>query len=186
MILDNKYRKVKLKIFFQKYLYQKMSSLSVSLLNPTNGVAKSALFTSLIILAPMIAMFAVLIFCEYGISTINVNNFEYDIQTYRHILLTPIYVIASITWISGFAALVSMRLKLQPILKLCSFVYAAIGYWCILNIIILIFTAWAYLSMATIGHIFLWSSLVTIVWLFSASVMKAYGEEMNLAVYDMV
>jgi len=163
-----------------------MSSLSVSLLNPTTVVAKSAFFTSLIILAPMIAMFAVLLFCEYGISTININNFEYDIQTYRHILLTPIYVIASITWISGFAALVSMRLKLQPILKLCSFVYAAIGYWCILNIIILVFTAWTYLTLNTIGHIFAWSSVVTIVWLLSSSIMKAYGEDMNLAVNEMV
>ena len=163
-----------------------MSSLSVSLLNPTTVVAKSAFFTSLIILAPMIAMFAVLLFCEYGISTININNFEYDIQTYRHILLTPIYVIASITWISGFAALVSMRLKLQTILKLCSFVYAAIGYWCILNIIILVFTAWTYLTLNTIGHIFAWSSVVTIVWLLSSSIMKAYGEDMNLAVNEMV
>ena len=163
---------------------------SVSLLNPltavSHGVAKSSFFTSLIILAPMVAMFAVLLFCEYGIETINVNNSEYYIQSYRHILLTPVYVIASITWISGFAALISMRLKLQPILKMCSFVYAAIGYWCILNIIILIFTAWTYLTMATIGHIFLWASVVTIIWFFSASIMKAYGEEMNLAVYDMV
>jgi len=160
-----------------------MTSLSESLLNPlrtvTHGVAKSAALTSLIILAPMIAMFAITLFCQYGIDTINVNNFEYDIQIYRHILLTPIYVIASITWISGFLALIAMRLKLQTILKLCSFVYSAIGYWCILNIIILIFTAWAYLTLATIGHIFLWSSLVTIVWLLSASIMKAYGEEMN-------
>jgi len=165
-----------------------MSTLNVSLLNPTNVVAKSAILTSLIILAPMVAMFGVTLFCEYGIETINVNNFEYDIQTYRHILLTPVYVIASITWISGFAALISMRLKLQAILKLCSFVYAAIGYWCILNIIILVFTAWAYLTVATIGHIFLWSSLVTIIWLLSASVMKAYGEEMitGQSIHEMV
>ena len=160
-----------------------MSSLSVSLLNPINTinhlVAKSAALTSLIILGPMVAMFAVALFCEYGIKTINVNNSDYDIQLYRNILLTPVYVIGSITWISGFLALIAMRLKLQLILKLCSYVYAAIGYWCILNIIILIFTAWSYLTLATIGHIFLWSSLVTIIWLLSASVMKAYGEEMT-------
>jgi len=161
----------------------KMTSLSVSLLNPMNTVnnlvAKSAALTSLIIMGPMVAMFAVALFCEYGIKTINVNNSDYDIQLYRNILLTPIYVIGSITWISGFAALIAMRLKLQRILKLSSYVYAAIGYWCILNIIILIFTSWSYLNTATIGHIFLWASLVTIIWLASASVMYAYADEMT-------
>jgi hypothetical protein len=163
-----------------------MSTLSVSLLNPTNIVAKSAALTSLIILAPMVAMFALLLFCEYGIKTINVNNNEYDIQTFRHILLTPIYIIGSITWISGFAALIAMRLKLQQILRMSSYVYAAIGYWCILNIIILVFTSWSYLNTGTIGHIFLWASLVTIIWLLSASVMNAYAEEISLVVYEMV
>jgi hypothetical protein len=163
-----------------------MSTLSVSLLNPTNIVAKSAALTSLIILAPMVAMFALLLFCEYGIKTINVNNNEYDIQTFRHILLTPIYIIGSITWISGFAALIAMRLKLQQILRMSSYVYAASGYWCILNIIILVFTSWSYLNTGTIGHIFLWASLVTIIWLLSASVMNAYAEEISLVVYEMV
>jgi hypothetical protein len=167
-----------------------MSTLSVSLLNPLTRVndivAKSTFFTSLVILVPMIAVFALLLFCEYGIKTINLNNNDYDVQEYRHILLTPVYVIASITWISGFAGLISTRLKLQTILKICSYVYAAIGYWCILNIIILIFTAWSYLTISTICHIFLWSSLVTLFWLLSSSVMKAYAEEMSLAVYDMV
>lgn len=169
-----------------------MSTLSVSLLNPINTVnhlvAKSAALTSLIILGPMVAMLAVALFCEYGIKTINVNNSDYDIQLYRNILLTPIYVIGSITWISGFLALIAMRLKLQPILKLCSYVYAGIGYWCILNIIILVFTSWSYLNTATIGHIFLWASLVSIIWLASASVMNAYGEEMitGQSIYEMV
>jgi len=156
-----------------------MSTFSVSLLNPTNIVAKSTALTSLIILAPMVSMFAVLIFCEYGIKTINVNNSDYDIQLYRHILLTPIYIIASITWISGFAALIALRLKLQQILRLSSYIYAAIGYWCILNIIILVFTSWSYLNTGTIGHIFLWGSLITITWLASASVMYAYADEMS-------
>jgi len=163
-----------------------MSTLSVSLLNPRNIVAKSAALTSLIILAPMVAMFALVLFCEYGIKTINVNNNDYDIQTFRHILLTPIYIIGSITWISGFAALIALRLKLQRILRLSSYIYAAIGYWCILNIIILVFTSWSYLNTGTIGHIFLWASLVTIIWLLSSSVMYAYADEMSLAVYDMV
>jgi len=167
-----------------------MSTLSVSLLNPMKtvsyGIAKSAVLTSLFIIAPMVYMFAVLLFCIYGIKTINVSNLEYDIQSYRNILLTPIYVIASITWVSGFMALVSMHLKLQWVLKMSSYVYAAISYWCILNIIIFVFTAWSYLTLATIGHIFLWSSIVSLIWLLSSSVMKVYGEEMLLAIYDMV
>jgi hypothetical protein len=165
-----------------------MSTFSVSLLNPTNIVKKSAALTSLIILAPMVSMFAVTLFCEYGIKTINVNNNDYEIKEYRDILLIPIYVIGSITWISGFAALIAMRLKLQRILRLSSYIYAAIGYWCILNIIILVFTSWSYLNTGTIGHIFLWASLVTIIWLLSSSVMYAYADEMSAmeSIYEMV
>jgi len=167
-----------------------MSDLTVSLLNPmktvSHGVAKSVILTSLIILTPMVAMFTIALFCEYSISTIIVNNTEYSIQEYRHILLSPIYVIASITWISGFIALVAIRFKVQSFIKICSYVYTAIGYWCILNIIILVFTAWSYLTSATIGHIFLWASPVALIWLFSAAVMNAYAEDMSIAINEMV
>lgn len=33
---------------------------------------------------------------------------------------------------------------------------------------------------ATIGHIFLWASIVALIWLFSAAVMNVYGEEMTV------
>ena len=156
-----------------------ISPLTNPVRNMTHVVAKSGLLTCILTLTPMIAMFVLLLFCEYGISTITVNDYEYAIQAYRNILLYPIYVIASLTWIAGFAALVAMRLNLQFVLRLASFVYAAIGYWCILNILILVFTAWSYLTAATIGHIFLWTSPVALIWLFSAAVINAYGEEMN-------
>ena len=145
----------------------------------THFVAKSGILTCILTLTPMIAMFVILLFCEYDINTITVNDYEYAIQDYRNILLYPIYVIASLTWIAGLASLVAMRLKVHFVLRLASFVYAAIGYWCILNILIVVFTAWSYLTAATIGHIFLWASIVALIWLFSAAVMNAYGEEMT-------
>ena len=147
--------------------------------NMTYVIAKSGLLTCILTLTPMIAMFVVLLFCEYGITTITVNDSEYSIQAYRSILIYPIYVIASLTWIAGLASLVAMRLKLNFVMRLASFVYAAIGYWCILNILIVVFTALSYLKAATIGHIFLWASPLALLWLFSAAVMNAYGEEMN-------
>ena len=167
------------------YYQQKMSTLSVSLLNPIKTIAKSPLITIILILAPMVSMFAITLFCMYGISTITINEYEYTIQAYRNILLSPIYVITALTWIAGFAGLVAVYFKLKSILRLSSYIYAAIAYWAIINILILIFTAWSYMTISTIGHIFLWSSLTTVIWLYSSAVMNVYGEDIS-STYDIV
>ena len=161
------------------------TSLLDTLTNPIKSIthlaAKSSILTALLTLAPMVAMFIITLFFQYNTTTFNVDD-----SSYRTILLSPIYVIASITWIAGFAALIAMRCKIQYVLRICSFVYAAIAYWCIINILILVFTAWSYLEIAAIGHIFVWSSLVTCIWLLSSSVMNTYGEDMSLVLHEMV
>ena len=140
----------------------------------TQFLGRSKFLTTIFILVPMIFMFTLLMYIEYSIQNIYFQGVQYDFQEYRSLLLYPIIAIASITFISGSVSLVSVYTGFYNLIRFGSFIYSAIGYWIFINTVIIAFCTWEYLNHNVIGYMFLWSSIASIVWLFSSAVMDTY------------
>jgi len=145
----------------------------------TNMLGKSKLLTALFTIIPMVFMFIVLLYLEYGVQNFYFQNIQYSIQEFRPVLVYPIILITSLTLIDGSISLVSIYYGFYNMIRMCSFVYSAIAYWIIINTLIVAFCTWEYLNHSVIGYIFLWSSIASCVWLFSSAVMNAHRRVSN-------
>lgn len=139
-------------------------------------ISKSKNLTSLLITIPMAFMFILFLYFEYGVHNFYFQGIQYDFQAFRSLLLYPVVLITSLTTFSGTVSLVSIYYGFHNIIGICSYVYSAIGYWLIINTLIITFCSWDYLNHDVIGYAFLWSSIASFVWLFSSAVMEAYSK----------
>ena len=140
----------------------------------TNFFAKSKILTSIYILIPMIMMFILLMYFEYGIVSIYFQDTQYDFDEFRKFFSPPVILISSMTFVSGILSLISVYFGFQNVIGMCSFVYSSIAYWALINTLIIVLCTYDYLNHQTIGYGFLASSLVSCVWLFSSAVMDAH------------
>lgn len=140
----------------------------------TNMLGKSKLMTTLFTIIPMIFMFIVLLYLEYGVQNFYFQGILYNFQEFRSVLLYPVILISSLTLIAGSTSLVAIYYGFYNVIGMCSFVYSAIGYWVIINTLIVAFCTWEYLNHSVIGYAFLWSSVASIIWLFCSAVMNAH------------
>ena len=137
-------------------------------------IGKNSILTGVFVTLPMLCMITILIYVQYGLSTIYFIDQNYPINPYKYILLSPVYFIVGVTLVFGSLAIISIKLQLHNLLAICGFVYAAVAYWAIINILIVVVATWSFMSVAFIGHIFLWGSLSTSVWLFTSAIMEAH------------
>jgi len=140
----------------------------------TEMLAKSKLLTAFFTLIPMVFMLTILLYIEYQIQTFYFQGVIYNFQPYRPILLYPVILITSLTFISGSISLICIYYGFQQIIKLCSYVYSAIAYWLIINTLIIGFCTWEYLNHSGIGYTLLWCSIASFIWLLSSGVMSAH------------
>ena len=145
----------------------------------TSFFGKSKLFTTIFILIPMIMMFILVLYFEYGIVSIYFQNTTYDFEEFRKFFSPPVVLLASMTFASGTISLISVYFGFQNVIGMCSFVYSSIAYWALINTLIIALCTYDYLNHSTIGYGFLASSLVSCVWLFSSAVMDAHRLVMN-------
>ena len=145
----------------------------------TNMLGKSKLLTALFTLIPMVFMFIVLLYLEYGVQNFYFQNIQYSVQDFRPVLIYPIILITTLTLIAGSISLIAIYYGFHNIIGMCSFVYSAIAYWVIINTLIVAFCTWEYLNHSVIGYAFLWSSIASCVWLFSSAVMNAHRRVAN-------
>ena len=148
----------------------------------THTIAINRILTGVFVSLPMLCVMALLIYFQQYWTYIDIRNQQYNILQYKSILLSPLYFISTVTFIAGIVALIAIRLELQNLLGFCSFVYAAIAYWALINILIIFFSAWVYLPIYLIGLIFVWSIIPTILWLFTSAVMDAHRVQINEAI----
>jgi len=137
-------------------------------------IGKNSILTCVFVTLPMLCMITILIYVQYGLSTIYFIDQNYPINPYKYILLSPVYFIVGVTLVFGSLAIISIKLQWHNLLAICGFVYAAVAYWAIINILIVVVATWSFMSVAFIGHIFLWGSLSTSVWLFTSAIMEAH------------
>lgn len=130
----------------------------------------------------MLCMVALLIYFERFWSVVYIQNQTYYIQQWKSILLSPLYFISAITFVTWILSMVAIKCELQNLLGFCSFVYAAIAYWALINILILFFTAWVYVPISVIGLVFIWAIVPTMLWLFTSAVMDAHRIQINEAI----
>ena len=142
----------------------------------TNMLGKSKVITALFTIIPMVFMFIVLLYLEYGVQNFYFQGIQYDFQEFRPLLLYPVVLITGLTTVSGTVSLVSIYYGFHNIITICSYVYSAIAYWLIINTLIITFCTWDYLNHDVIGYAFLWSSIASFIWLFSSAVMNAYSK----------
>ena len=140
----------------------------------TSFFGKSKLFTSIFIMIPMIMMFILVLYFEYGIVSIYFQNTTYDFEEFRKFFSPPVVLLASMTFASGTISLISVYFGFQNVIGMCSFVYSSIAYWAFINTLIIALCTYDYLNHRTIGYGFLASSIVSCVWLFSSAVMDAH------------
>lgn len=140
----------------------------------TDIFAKSKWLTALFTLIPMVFMFIVLLYLEYGVKNFYFQGIQYSIQEFRPVLVYPVILITSLTLIAGSMSLVAIYYGFYNMIGICSFIYSAIAYWVIINTLIVAFCTWEYLNHSVIGYAFLWSSVASCVWLFSSAVMNAH------------
>jgi len=146
------------------------------------SLASSKVSTTLFTILPMVSMTVALIYFETSFSTIYFNNQQYQITPYKYIILSPVIVVSSLTFIFGFLALLAIRFELQNLLGFCSFVYASIAYWAIINILIIVFCMVPYFATSVVGSILGWSIPSAFVWLFTSAVMDAHRKNVNNAI----
>ena len=142
-------------------------------------IASSKLFTSILTTIPIISMIAALIYFETSLNAIVFDNTTYEISTYKYVILSPVIVVSSLTFIFGSAALLAIKFQFQNLLGFSSFVYASIAYWAIINILIITFCMVPYFSMLTIGKVLAWSIISSVIWLFTSAVMDAHRQLVN-------
>ena len=140
----------------------------------TEMFGKSKLLTALFTTIPMVFMFTILLYFEYGVQNFYFQGIMHNFQDFRPLLLNPVILITSLTLISGSMALISIRYRFYIVIGFCSYVYSAIAYWLIINTLIIVFCTWEYLNHSVIGYSFLWSSIASFIWLFSSAVMNAH------------
>ena len=139
-------------------------------------ISKSKILTTLFITIPMITVITILLYFEYGIQTIYFRGYPYNFSEFRQFFSPPILLVSSITFITGSISLFSLYFELHYIIGICSYIYTAIAYWAIFNTLIISFCSWGYLDHSVIGYIFMWSSILSSLWLFSSAVMDAYSK----------
>ena len=139
-------------------------------------ISKSKILTSVLITIPMVFMFILFLYFEYGVHTFYFQGIQYDFQAFRPLLLYPVVLITSLTTITGTVSLVSIYYGFHNVVTVCSYVYSAIAYWLIINTLIITFCTWDYLNHDVIGYAFLWSSIASFIWLFSSAVMDAHSK----------
>ena len=142
-------------------------------------ISRSKLLTALFIAIPMIMMFILLLYFEYGIQTIYFRGYPYDFSEFRQFFTPPILLVSSITFVTGTISLTSLYFGLYYIVGVCSYIYSAIAYWLIFNTLIVSFCSWDYLRHDVIGYIFMWATIGSSLWLFSSAVMDAYMRDAN-------
>jgi len=146
------------------------------------SLASSKISTTIFTAIPMISMIVALIYFETSFNTIYFNNQPYQITAYKYIILSPVIVVSSLTFIFGALALLAIKFELQNLLGFCSFVYASIAYWAIINILIIIFCMVPYFATTVIGSILAWSIPSTFIWLFTSAIMDAHRVSVNNAI----
>jgi len=147
----------------------------------TAAVARSKISTAVFTAIPILSMIVALIYFETSFNIINFNNVNYEVSAYKYIILSPVIVVSSLTIIFGFIGLVAIRFEFQNVLGFSSFVYAAIAYWMMINILIIVFCMIPYFSRSLIGSILAWSGFSIALWLFSRAVMDAHRKNVNSA-----
>lgn len=138
----------------------------------TNTIACSRIATSVIVVIPMIGMIFALFLEQFT---------QIDVY-YRYIVYPPLYVISSLTFVFGMLGLISIKAELQNLLGFAAFVYAGIGYWATINILILITAGWSYFPIGSIFNILLRVAVPTSMWLFASSVMDRHRILVNEAI----
>ena len=146
------------------------------------SLASNKISTTIFTTIPMISMIVALIYFETSFNTIYFNNQPYQITAYKYIILSPVIVVSSLTFIFGALALLAIKFELQNLLGFCSFVYASIAYWAIINILIIIFCMVPYFATTVIGSILAWSIPSSFVWLFTSAIMDAHRVSVNNAI----
>ena len=136
-------------------------------------ISKSKLLTALFITIPMIMMFILLLYVQYGIQTIYFRGYPYDFSQFRQFFSSPLLLVSTITFVTGTVSLISVYFSFNSIIGLCSYIYSAIAYWLIFNTLIVSFCSWDYLRHDVIGYIFLWATIASSLWFFSSAVMDA-------------
>ena len=145
-------------------------------------IASSKLFTGILTTIPIISMIAAMIYFETSLKAIVFDNTTYEISTYKYVILSPVIVVSSLTFIFGSAGLLAIKFQFQNVLGFSSFVYASIAYWAIINILIITFCMVPYFSMLTIGKVLSWAIISSIIWLFTSAVMDAHRQGVNDAI----
>ena len=135
----------------------------------TNTIASSRIATAVMISVPMVVMVITLFVVS---STPNYS--DSSLYYYRYLLTAPIYVVSALTLISGCIGLLALKAEMQNILGAVAFVYAGIGYWAVINMLILFLVGWSYLKAAAMFQILLWVAIPTFLWLFVSSVMDRH------------
>ena len=146
------------------------------------SLASSKISTTIFTILPIISMTIALIYFETSFNNIYFNNQPYQITAYKYIILSPVIVVSSLTFIFGVLALLAIKFELQNLLGFCSFVYASIAYWAIINILIIMFCMFPYFSTTVIGSILAWSIPSAFVWLFTSAIMDAHRKNVNNAI----
>ena len=146
------------------------------------SLAGSKVSTTIFTILPMASMIVALIYFETSFSTIYFNNQSYQITAYKYIILSPVIVVSSLTFVFGSLALLAIKFELQNLLGFCSFVYASIAYWVIINILIIVFCMVPYFAGSLIGSILAWSIPSAFVWLFTSAIMDAHRKNINNAI----
>ena len=146
------------------------------------SLASNKISTTIFTTIPMISMIVALIYFETSFNNIYFNNVSYQITAYKYIILSPVIVVSSLTFIFGALALLAIKFELQNLLGFCSFVYASIAYWAIINILIIIFCMVPYFATTVIGSILAWSIPSTFIWLFTSAIMDAHRVSVNNAI----
>jgi hypothetical protein len=138
----------------------------------TSSLAQNRSTVAVFISLPMLIMVIALIYVETTISTYmgSVNG----MISFRFLAFSPLYVISFLTFITGSLALFALHAELQNLLGFAAFVYAAIGYWCVINLMILFLVGWTYLPLVAVGQFFLWISIPMFCWLFTSAIMDAH------------
>jgi len=122
-----------------------------------------------------------LIYFETSFNNIYFNNVSYQITPYKYIILSPVIVVSNLTFVFGNLAFLAIRFELQSLLGFCSFVYASIAYWAIINILIIMFCMVPYFAASVIGSILAWSIPSSFIWLFTSAIMDAHRKNVNNA-----
>ena len=128
----------------------------------TNTIAASRVATSIVVFIPILIMIFTLILREF---------YEYSMYS---ILSPPIFVVSSLTFVFGIIGLISIKTEMQNLLGFAAFVYAGIGYWALINILILFSAGWSYWPADVMVKLLTWFCFPTCMWLFASSVMDRH------------